>query len=170
MRTHISLPLAASTLLFILGCSGLGIEIPGMEEVTGEEAAEEATDEGEADAATDEAAPAEGDEAKDTGTKANAAPEPFSGWTGLPIAGATLTSSGTERVTYEHTVGMPVDMMRSYVEVAVANGWNRPDRRTGIDRTAKEITLDRAADTRKLELRWTAPAPSGSYTVELAVK
>ena len=30
MRTHIALPLAASTLAFILGCSGLGIEIPGM--------------------------------------------------------------------------------------------------------------------------------------------
>ena len=38
---------------------------------------------------------------------------------------------------------MPVDTMRSYVEVAAANGWNRPDRRTGIDRTAKEVTLDR---------------------------
>jgi hypothetical protein len=170
MRTHISLPLAASTLVFILGCSGLGIEIPGMEEINGEAAPEEAADDAAAEAEPpSDDAPAEGD-AKDTGTKGNGAPEPFSAWTGLPIAGATLSSSGPERVTYEHTVGMPVDMMRTYVEVAVANGWNRPDRRTAIDRTAKSITLDRAADARKLELRWTSPAANGSYSVELEVK
>jgi hypothetical protein len=169
MRTHISLPLAASTLVFILGCSGLGIEIPGMEEVTGEATPEEVPEEPAAEEPATDDAPAEGD-AKDTGTKGNGAPEPFSAWTGLPIAGATLSSSGPERVTYEHSVGMPVDMMRTYVEVAVANGWNRPDRRTAIDRTAKSITLDRAADARKLELRWTAPTPSGSYGVELEIK
>ena len=65
---------------------------------------------------------------------------------------------------------MPVDTMRSYVEVAAANGWNRPDRRTGIDRTAKEVTLDRSSDGRKLVMSWTPPAGNGSYTIQLEVK